>query len=83
MYRKDSVRRHYLKNHPETPLPSHITMNTGDTSRPYKTVKFNIKAKEKKSPPKSQFANTPKDSNTTTILDQILQSLTALKESSN
>jgi hypothetical protein len=83
MYRKDSVRRHYLKNHPETSIPSHITMNTGDISKPYKTVNFNIKAKEKKSPPKSQFASKPKDRDTTTILDQILQSLTALKECSN
>jgi hypothetical protein len=83
MYRKDSVRRHYLKNHPETSLPSYITMNTGDASRPYKTVKFNIKTKEKKSPPKSQFASKPKDRENTTILEQILQSLTALKESNN
>jgi hypothetical protein len=76
MLRKDSVKKHYQRQHPEVELPTYITMNTGDSLSPYKSVKFNLKSKTTEERPKSQFSGNMQANN---IFDELLKSITALK----
>jgi hypothetical protein len=73
LLRKDSVRRHYKLHHKGVQLPEFLVIDSTNTSKPSKVVKFNLKSKtsDNTTVPVSQFAsssqsNMNNDSSTST-----------------